>query len=274
MRQPYPPAQQQYGAYPQYGSQFRGPFPPPPQRKSHTGIIVAISLAAVVLLVACIGVVGALFANEDFDATASDSGSSSSSGSSSTGDSYGDQGDGNGGTGVTGADFDEANETLRNFDPELGPDGTYKDAAEEMAALFDVEIAWTVAEGTRELTCDPPGELTIASICGWYPNLIVVNEQHAAYDTWVSSDQIINTMKHELSHVQIRRICDTTRPPIAEGFHEAVTESYSVRQMDATPTSNDEHDGHDHEVDEALDAYIPTPESDAAADAIYEGRCS
>nr|WP_243848657.1 DUF2510 domain-containing protein [Lysinibacter cavernae] len=156
----------------------------------------------------------------------------------------------------------DAEQFARDFVPQLGADGTYLAAADELYAEFGMVIDYDYAKGGDYCL---RGDTTwvLASFCPVVPDRVFVNTAHGAYPAMYADLEYINILKHELAHRRIFDICGTTRPPIAGGSVEAVTSSYADLIL-----------GSDIDESTKPPEYARSTASDEAALALSEGRCS
>lgn len=162
--------------------------------------------------------------------------------------------------------FDDLNDWASDFDPDLDSDGTYKQAAEELAAAYGKTIIWDYEEMNNH--CDRstyvPSDSVIASVCWPAYYALFVNVESNLYDSWIQSEFSLDTVRHEISHIQIVALCGSPVPDLIEGQHEAVTESYSVLFLGADR-------GRHGWIQKG--EYKTTDESDRLAELIHDGVC-
>lgn len=162
--------------------------------------------------------------------------------------------------------YDDPEEFARNFNPRPGDDGTYVDAATELAAAFGMEVTYTYEPGVTG--CSDSFEFSLdeleAVFCSASPDLIWVNPAYWDYPNSLSGERFVDSMRHEVTHRRIFDICGTIAPPIAGASFEAVTNSYAVLYL-----------GMSAEYDQNQPAnYQMNAETDRIAEAIANGTCS
>lgn len=156
---------------------------------------------------------------------------------------------------------------LTDFKPQLGTDGTYRDAAEQVAKIAGAEIKWNLSN----IPCTgTTSETTVALYCPTTPNVIYVNESHKDYETLARSDTFIDSIKHELAHRAIDQLCRTTDPSIANGRTEAIANSYAVLYFGANRSSYDNTNTIGLKTPLA---YVPDAESDEMARQVHQNNC-
>lgn len=156
---------------------------------------------------------------------------------------------------------------LTEFKPQLGTDGTYRNAAEQVAKIAGAEIKWNL----NNIPCTgTTSETTVALYCPTTPNVIYVNESHKDYETLARSDTFIDSIKHELAHREIDQLCRTTDPTIANGRTEAITNSYAVLYFGANRSSYDNTNTIGLKTPLA---YVPDAESDEMARQVHQNNC-
>lgn len=165
---------------------------------------------------------------------------------------------------LTAADFAADNARTAAFVAEPSADGTYLQAARELAAFSGV----TLDEDYSGLFVACPdrerNDAAIASVCPLDLSRIFVNTEHTVYDSFIRRIQFIDTIRHELAHIQIGRICGEVAPPVAGDRYEAVTSSYADAHLglDADRWNAD-----------AMAGYGTDAESDRIAADIAAGEC-
>ncbi len=161
-------------------------------------------------------------------------------------------------------------EAARNFVPRPDWRGTYHSAAAELAGFFGVEVDYRFDNILEHCTGgDLDRRFVIAAVCSHTPDRIYVNEDHGNYPDSARQPYWFDAVRHELAHLQILDRCGTTRPAVIAAtptHHEAVTNSYAVLYLGMDrELARQANDGFTH--------YYTSPESDAAAREIRQGRC-
>lgn len=155
---------------------------------------------------------------------------------------------------------------ITDYKPEIGSDGTYRNAANEIVKLAGAEIKWNLngipCEGTASSS-------TVAIYCSMTPDVIYVNESHQDYETFAKNGVLIDSVKHELAHRAIDQHCRTTDPDIAKGRTEAIANSYAVLYYGANVNSFNNTGN----VKTPL-TYVPDEESNEMAKQVHSGACS
>lgn len=155
---------------------------------------------------------------------------------------------------------------ITDYKPEIGSDGTYRNAANEIVKLAGAEIKWNL----NDIPCEgTASSSTVAIYCSTTPDIIYVNESHQDYETFAKNGVLIDSVKHELAHRAIDQHCRTTDPDIAKGRTEAIANSYAVLYYGANVNSFNNTGN----VKTPL-AYVPDDESNEMAKQVHSGACS
>lgn len=155
---------------------------------------------------------------------------------------------------------------ITDYKPEIGSDGTYRNAANEIVKFAGAEIKWNL----NDIPCEgTASSSTVAIYCSTTPDVIYVNESHQDYETFAKNGVLIDSVKHELAHRAIDQHCRTTDPDIAKGRTEAIANSYAVLYYGANVNSFNNTGN----VKTPL-AYVPDEESNEMAKQVHSGACS
>lgn len=165
---------------------------------------------------------------------------------------------------LTVADFASDNAAAAAFIPEPGDDGTFLQAARDLAATSGASIDIDYAGLFLVCPDRERNDAAIASVCPLDLSRIFVNAEHTVYGSFIRRIQFIDTIRHELAHIQIGRICGEVASPAAGERYEAVTSSYAVAHLglDAERWNAD-----------AMDGYGTDAASDRIAADIAAGDC-
>jgi hypothetical protein len=128
----------------------------------------------------------------------------------------------------------------RNYQAQLGDDGTYKKSGEFIAAMFGMTIDYNYKN--IYLHCDGTNlseENTFAAYCSSALSKIYVNTNIEGFD-WISKSAYYPAaIRHEMAHLLIGKICagsGNTTPEIAGDKSEAATSSFAVLFLGADRT--------------------------------------
>lgn len=152
---------------------------------------------------------------------------------------------------------------------EKDADGRYIGAGERIAKAAGVTISYS-AEGLGDYC---PGTRGKGETVGWYctaiPEVIwIPGEDKSIYPAYYRDPRYVDTVRHELAHHMIDRICGTTAPPITgDDRYEAATNSFAVLFLGGS------RDRLDDVLDKDRARYKTDQASDDAARSIAEGRC-
>jgi hypothetical protein len=173
-------------------------------------------------------------------------------------------------TGAEGAmSLADAEAFATSYTPIPDDTGSYVDASRELAHAFGAEIRWSPDLSSQ--ACSPPeGSVQgfVAAICPLQPYIIEFNRDSFAMPMHLYSVELIDTVKHELSHHAIVMRCGYKWEPGDAGTSaEAITNSYAVLFMGADRAG----------LTAGLapsDPYATSTNTDAAATRIHDGDCS
>jgi len=156
-------------------------------------------------------------------------------------------------------DLDAALSFITSYNAQPDASGSYVPAAQTLLDQFGMYVTW--ADGTNDSSCSSGDSATaaLAYYCFLDPSLIFFNSQLID----VNDPDLMNTVRHELSHHAIYLTCGVTSPPVAGALPEGVTSSYAVLFMGADDTLDDGRSA-DYQMSAA---------TDAAATAIHAGDC-
>lgn len=123
-------------------------------------------------------------------------------------------------------EFYEREEQAAAYSPQLGSDGTYWAAGEELAEIFGLEVEYDFDEvvclDIRDNTRDT------GYYCEATPEVIYLNSEHIYIEDNMRHVWWYELVRHEIAHHQIHMKCGSVSPQIAEGQVEAVTSAYAV----------------------------------------------
>lgn len=268
--------------YPPQAPYARAPYPPrpypvPPRKGLSGGAITAIVLSVCLVLGVMLSVPVLFLAGVSDGRTEAGSGWDTDSGwdSDSGWDDEAEEGPATSAPGPTPtptntyayedpSSFDEFNAWASTFQAYIGSDGTYRDAMEELAERYGVRVEWDFEKRQCPANTDP-GTYIIAMVCAGGDGTIYFNTEMPDFADYVRSLEAIDTIKHELSHLQIAEICGISSPPVTDATgHEAVASSYAVLFLGMDRARHDS---------DARDKYVTTAASDSAARSIKNGDC-
>lgn len=161
--------------------------------------------------------------------------------------------------------FDDPEEFAQNYRAQPNANGSYADAAAELAAGFGLSVTYNYAPGADGCLPSKHALENIAAVfCPASPDLIWVNPEYRDYPDSVYREEFIHMIRHEIGHHQILDLCGTIAPPIALDVWEGVTNAYAVLYL-----------GADQELLGGIDGtYTMTDETFEMAEAIHAGTCS
>lgn len=175
-----------------------------------------------------------------------------------------DSGNGNA-AGAAGTEAD-IEKVVSDYKPGIGADGTYRNAAEEIARLAGATVKWN----TDNVPCSGTiSSETVAAFCPATPDVIYVNESHKDYDEIARSVLLVDDMKHELAHRAIYKLCKTADPAMSNGRNEAIANSFAVLYFNANRSSFDNNGTARTPL-----AYVPDDASDSLARQIHDNQCN
>lgn len=150
---------------------------------------------------------------------------------------------------------------------QAGADGTYLASGEQLIAAVGLNVTYDYRSIYDHCTMTRLSEeRTLGAFCTATPNLIYINQNSSNWGNDVTTTHYPNTIKHELAHAMIHRICGTLQPALRVDY-EALTSSYAVLYFDADRSILNSN------VQNAP-WYEMTEASDTAAQLVHDGHCS
>jgi hypothetical protein len=154
------------------------------------------------------------------------------------------------------------------FDAQIGADGTYRDAIDQltnafgMFASYDYQRIYDLCPVETVI-----GDVnTAAAYCQLDPLLVYINQDQQEYARGMTDGSMVDVVKHELSHARIFELCGTMAPPVAGANYEGVTNSYAALFL-----------GADRDVlytgGQEFPQYQMSADTDNAAQLIHDGNC-
>lgn len=154
------------------------------------------------------------------------------------------------------------------FDPQIGADGTYRDAIDQLTNAFGMFASYDYQRIHGLCPVDTViGDVnTAAAFCQLDPDLVYINPDQQEYARGMTDGSMIDVVKHELSHARIFDLCGTMAPPVAGASYEGVTNSYAAlflgADRDVLYTGGPE-----------FPQYQMSADTDNAAQLIHDGNC-
>lgn len=116
-------------------------------------------------------------------------------------------------------------------------DGNYLTSAETIAGFFGMEVVYGLDKMNNKCnTSEIDKTITIGSFCEATPNILYLSDEDFSTKKY-SDPSVIDTVKHEISHHIISKICGTVVPPAGGDIIEGVTSSYAIIYLNADSTT-------------------------------------
>lgn len=158
-------------------------------------------------------------------------------------------------------------EKIRDFKGDKGTDGSYREAARQLASLAGLSIDWSISDIGNSCSGQYDQERTVAVFCSAIPDKIFVNELRSDYAQVAGDPSFLDYIRHEIAHQQITLACSTPNPAIVNGRSEAVANSYAIKYLGANAATLSDAKSMGLQ-------YAPDDESNKMAEEIHTGSCT